>query len=101
MSTSADLPPLPSSPLEPGPVPSVFDTIKLETAAPAGELLEASIDTGSGGSLKSHAHTALVLVAFVACIVVRAFDPSAIDSDLLFLLGGGVLGTAGTGAVRR
>lgn len=99
MSSTADLPPLPSSPLEGGFPSTPPGTAFLEvTAAPAETVLETAADPTS---LRSHVHTALALAAFVACVIVRAFDPSAIDSDLLFLLAGGVLGTAGTGAAIR
>lgn len=47
-------------------------------------------------TLQAHVHTALVLVAFVAALVVYAVAPDQVLENLLLLLGGGVVGTAGT-----
>lgn len=47
-----------------------------------------------------HAHTLIVLAAFVAALAVRAVDPSAVSEELVWGLAAGVLGTAGTRPVR-
>jgi hypothetical protein len=51
-------------------------------------------------TIQDNIHTLIVAVALIAAILVRSLDPTAVPEELVTLLVGGMLGTAGTKAPR-